>query len=124
MNITNIPAAYKTNTFIFKIDFISGGGNDFYLDDINVYDAASIGIEENPSLFFQIKPNPASQYFEINGDFENAQMELMNLQGQMIINKFINNGDKISVEELSNGIYLVKLIDGIHTSYQRLIVSH
>jgi hypothetical protein len=51
-------------------------------------------------------------------------MELMNLQGQMIINKFINNGDKISVEELSNGIYLVKLIDGIHTSYQRLIVSH
>jgi PKD repeat protein len=124
MAITNIPGAYKTNTFIFRIDFVSGGGNNFYLDDINVYDAASIGIEENSSLFFQVQPNPANHYFEIIGDFENAQLELMNMHGQTLMNKNIFQGEKIPVEGLSNGVYIAKIQSGNQIGFRRIVVNH
>ncbi len=123
MNITNIGGAFLTNTFIFKIEFISGGGNNFYIDDINVYDNASIGIEENNELFVHIQPNPTNNYFEIVGDFENAKIELMNIQGQTLMNKNILNGEKISVEGLGAGIYVVKIADGNSVSYRRIVVN-
>jgi len=124
MEITNVPGSYKTNNILFRIDFISGGGNDFYLDDINVYDAASIGIEENSTLFFNIHPNPASQYIEINGDFENAELELMNLQGQVLMNKNIISGEKVLVEGLSSGVYLVRIISGNQIGFRKILVNH
>lgn len=123
MTITNIPGSYKTNTFIFKIDFISGGGNDFYLDDINVFDLASIGIEENATLFVQIQPNPTSNYFEITGDFEMAELELMNMQGQMVMNKNIFQGEKISVDGLSGGVYVARVIVGNKLSHRKIVVG-
>lgn len=124
MAITNIPGSYKTNTFLFRIDFISGGGNDFYLDDINVYDAASIGIEENPTLYFQVYPNPASQLIEITGDFETAQLELINLHGQVLLDKNMMPGEKISVEELSNGVYLARIISGNQIGFRKVVINH
>jgi PKD repeat protein len=123
MTIINIPGTYRTNTFLFRIDFISGGGNDFYLDDINVYDAASIGIEENSNLFFNVHPNPASNYFEITGDFENAKMHLMNMQGQILMDKNIFPGEKISVEELANGVYISRIISGNQIGYRRIVIN-
>lgn len=123
MNITNIGGAFLTNTFIFKIEFISGGGNNFYIDDINVYDNASIGIKEESELFVRIQPNPTNNYFEIVGDFEIVGIELMNIQGQVVMNKKILNGEKISVEGISAGVYIVEIRNEESVSHKRLIVN-
>lgn len=123
MSITNIGGAFLTNTFVFKIELISGGGNNFYIDDINVYDNASIGIEVQSDLFVRIQPNPTNNYCEITGDFESAEIRLMNLQGMMVINKNILNGEKISVAEISAGIYVLEIRDGELVSHKRLIVN-
>jgi PKD repeat protein len=123
MSITNIGGAFLTNTFIFKIEFIGGGGNNFYIDDINVYDNASIGIEKNEELFVRIQPNPTNNYFEIVGDFENAEIQLMNMQGQLVMSKKVLNGEKISVEGVSSGIYVVQIRDGNSVSHKRIIIN-
>jgi PKD repeat protein len=123
MSITNIGGAYITNTVIFKIEFISGGGNNFYVDDINIYDAASIGFEENNNTFIRIQPNPASSYFEVTGDFEKAEIELMNLQGQVLINKTITNGENISAIGWSSGLYIVKIKNQHQVYYKRIIIN-
>jgi hypothetical protein len=77
---------------------------------------------EIPQL--QIHPNPAAQYFEITGDFENAQIELMNLQGQVLMHKNILRGEKIPVAEFNNGVYVIQVKSGMHHSYRRVIIQH
>lgn len=124
MSITAIGGAYLTNTFIFKIELISGGGNNLYIDDINIYDAASIGIEEHENLFIYIHPNPTNNYFEITGDFENADIELMNIQGQVLMNKNILNGDKIQVEGWSDGVYVIRIKTENKIYHKRIIIKH
>jgi PKD repeat protein len=124
MSITNIGGAYITNTVIFKIEFMSGGGNDFYLDDINIYDAASIGIEENTQQFVQIHPNPATQYFEITGDFENAQIEIMDLNGKILMCKNIVQGEKIPTETWSNGLYMLRIKNENKISCKKIVIHH
>ncbi len=124
MEIINIPGSYKTNTFLFRIDFISGGGNDFYLDDINVYDEASIGIEESTTTFFNIHPNPTSNYIEVSGEFGLAEFTLMNLHGQILINKKILPNEKTDIVYLANGIYIAKMQQGSETAIRKIVVQH
>lgn len=81
------------------------------------------GVEGAEITHLQIFPNPTSNYFEIIGDFENAQIELMNIQGQVLMNKNIIIGEKISVEGLSSGLYVVRVMDGNSISYKRLIIN-
>ena len=85
----------------------------------------------NESQFIKlitVKPNPACNYFEINS-FSNLNKELefclFNLQGQLkykgpIISKF--NSKIVNVEELSNGLYIWKLIDQFETKQTGKII--
>lgn len=124
MSITNLPGSYEVDGVIFRIDFVSGGGNDLYIDDINVYDNASIGIEENGVFHIQVFPNPASDYLEVKGDFEKAEMQLMNLQGQLVIKKTIYSGEKVSVQGMADGVYVVAVRKGDYISFKKIIVHH
>jgi len=71
VNITNINAAYYSADFRFKFQFENDNGNNIYLDDINMYTASMVNIEENETQPFglNIYPNPTS-------DFLNVQLTL------------------------------------------------
>lgn len=124
MSINNLPGSYEVDGVIFRIDFISGGGNDLYIDDINVYDMASIGIEETGTSLVQIFPNPASDYFEMKGDFEKTDIRLLNMQGQLVMSKTIYSGERISIDELGNGVYVLEIREGSSMSFKKLIIQH
>ena len=83
------------------------------------------GIGSVNKFDFILMPNPASNQISIRGEFERgSEYELMNQLGQVVMNGQINsNNTAVNLDELSNGIYLVRIKSGEKTGVQKLVVA-
>jgi hypothetical protein len=57
-----------------------------------------------------IYPNPILSIFRVNGFLGIADLQIINLKGQMVFSKQVSNNESILVDFLPQGIYIVKLI--------------
>lgn len=99
--------------------------------DITVNNAVITGLtDKNFEATFQIFPNPAKEYFNVNltnATNANGVIEIFNSTGALI--KTVNLGnasvleEKISLSELSSGIYIVKTSLGARSSTRKLIIE-
>jgi 1,4-alpha-glucan branching enzyme len=64
--------------------------------------------EEEP-LDIMLFPNPASDFFYVNPESnnDNLEVEVFDLTGRLVLNKRINNYDIVNVETLKTGIYII-----------------
>lgn len=131
VDITNIAASYLTDNFRFKISFEAGGGNNIYIDDINISAPVSVNEIHNPYAF-GIYPNPSNQNATISFTLaknENVSIEITDMLGQVVrtVSKGeLNNGAhnyNFSRDGLSNGVYFVKLKVGTETITKKLILN-
>jgi len=119
----------------FKFEFTSGGGNDIYIDDINIGDF-SVGIDEFSNIAsFNVFPNPTTSSAQISfilkKEINNLSISLKNGLGQEITNvikgKSFNVGNytlKIDEErKLSSGIYFIEFNADDNIRVQKLIVQ-
>lgn len=112
--ITNINASYYTSDFMVKFEFTGGGGNNIYLDNINLYDPAQVGVEEEFELQVNLYPNPTNGV--VNLDFNKLKhsptISIYDLTGKLIQDQKFN-GDllhlEFSTEGLSKGTYILKV---------------
>ena len=76
------------------------------------------------SSSFEVYPNPASSYVKIQtNDFSN-RIILYDLNGNMLLNKIYNqNQIEISVDFLSSGIYVLKVINDSGFIYRKIIIK-
>jgi len=82
-----------------------------------------VGIDENFADKVEIYPNPANNLLNINihnSTYEQAELKLISIQGKVVYQKsaIINSGDyseKINLEKLNNGIYILTLISNGNT---------
>ncbi len=65
-------------------------------------------IEEMITLY----PNPTSDYIYISGLLEAQKYEIHNILGAKVLEGNISTNERISVEEFSNGIYILTLENG------------
>lgn len=124
VHMTNVTNTYFTDNFKAKFSFEGVGGNNFYLDDINLYAGApsdnlvTAGIDqvidfENFSLY----PNPTDAEFNVQFNInkqERLRFEIQDLAGKFVRQHFIlaNEGTNLvsfETSELSNGMYLLKI---------------
>lgn len=130
--ITNISSTYWTSSFRFKIQFQSGGGNNVYVDDINLTSGPT-SIEENGFVSgLELFPNPmnetATLRFNLNGD-HNIDMFVTDMLGKRVLDlgqAYTVAGEQtmtINKGTLSRGVYLVNLVvDGIPVT-ERLVIE-
>jgi PKD repeat protein len=130
-------APYNVSTNL-RVMFVwtSGGeyGNDFYIDQINITNSTSIGIEENSGQTdYSVYPNPVTEtsqiYFKLPHD-ANVSVDVLDLAGRVV--KIIYSGDLNAGEQYyqlnnadfnSAGIYLVRLtVDGV-VSTKKVIIE-
>lgn len=66
-----------------------------------------LGIKQNDALTISLMPNPTSGNVNIrlNND-ESAQLNILDLQGKIILSKEIKNNEQIALDALSTGTYL------------------
>lgn len=85
----------------------------------------SLSIAENQSSSFSIYPNPANDFFEINGNVnsDNGTIQLIDCLGQNVdVNVTATaNGWKINMSDKAPGIYFVEVISGAEKTVQRLV---
>lgn len=126
VHMTNITSAYWTDNFRYKFEFESDGGNNFYLDDINIYAGAPsftvvVGLEEQAELDqLTLFPNPADN--EVNVRFNVANSQVVDFKVQDITGTVVQNvsvqaatGSNLVVlgtEELAAGMYFLQINTG------------
>ncbi|MFT7613946.1 MAG: hypothetical protein ACI9J3_002926 [Parvicellaceae bacterium] len=81
-----------------------------------------VGLEE-VNLEFGLYPNPASDEVMIKGINGQTQIQIMNSMGQLVVQETVNGESRISVESLSNGVYLVRLINENGSGVKKLIIE-
>ncbi len=135
VSITNITSSFWTENFRFKIAYYNGGGNNIYIDDINIFDPSdpSASILESQRLdAFKLFPNPTNSITNllINvSSVSEANIFITDMVGKVV--EIVQRGSlsqgehnfNINVSEFSKGIYFVNVnIDG-KVSTKKLIVK-
>ena len=123
VHVTNINSTYWNANTRIRFSFDGSGGNNFYLDDINLYPSSPtnslfLGVEELKSTDeIRIFPNPTdkelSLEFQLNSP-QNIEYEIIDILGKTIIKHSIqaasgNNLLIIPTKDLLEGSYFIKL---------------
>ncbi len=126
VHVTNITGVYFVDNFRYKFNFEGGGGNNIYIDDINIYadspsDDLVVGIEELGGLSaLNVYPNPADEELSVAFTLNNAQvstLRIQNLSGQLMQAHQLNSnaGSNIAfidTKELAAGMYFLTIETG------------
>jgi PKD repeat protein len=110
---------YLVSDFRFKFKFVNGGGNDLYIDDINL--SGSVSINQSEKVFnFSVYPNPVLDNLIISfsslTNLTDPFLEIMDGAGRIINSTYLNNLSKgennleISSSNLESGWYIIKII--------------
>lgn len=136
VHMTNITSNFFTESFRYKFAFESDGGNNFYIDDINIYQGAPsdqlVSVNElDEQLDFVIYPNPTDG--ELNLEFTLMQSEYVNIEvcdiaGKQIKRNFIqaSSGRNIILMDsfdLSSGTYLISVNTSTGKRTERVIIN-
>lgn len=108
--VTNITSAYWTHDFMVKFVFVSDGGNNLYLDNINLLNPAQVGIPENNKPESVVYPNPSFGKVTIQASYQIRLIKVYDLQGKIVYQ--INPNSKqvnIDLSTLSNSLYQIQL---------------
>ena len=65
------------------------------------------GVDENLAASFEVYPNPMNNTLYINGEVQDVT--IFNAVGQQVL--FVENANEINVEDLSEGLYFVRISD-------------
>lgn len=131
----NMATMLGQTNFRIKFQFIAGGGNNFYLDDINLPGTTGLTSITNNASEFTIFPNPAKEsctlsfYMKSKGK---ANLVVSDILGKEILHPVSNETlldegqHKIEIgkgNKLPSGIYLVKFQTNGQTSIKKLVID-
>lgn len=126
VHMTNITSQYWVDNFRYKFTFEAGGGNNFYIDDINIYSGspsddivtASAGLTEGSLVSgLGVYPNPADAELNIRfnmGNDEDATIQIQDLAGKITQQTLVkaktgSNLVLVDTSKLASGLYFLKL---------------
>jgi hypothetical protein len=137
VHMTNVTSSYFQEDFRVRFQFESDGGNNFYLDDINLYqgdpsdEIVLVGLDENNMNNFNVFPNPTEDVLNIRFDQiagNPATVIITDVSGKQVMEQNIMSakGDNLvvlDVESLSPGIYMVGLLQGGLVKTKKVVIQ-
>jgi len=77
-------------------------------------------IQENETITLLFYPNPTTDFLNINANISNNRtlIEMFDMTGRQVLNKYIENNTIIPVNDFQKGLYLVRISEGnkiVHT---------
>lgn len=105
-NTLNFP-----NSIVDEVRITSTNFESTNIDSFKGNLDATLGIESNhfSSNKLSISPNPASNYLTVSEETTAKQYEIYNVLGAKISDGSFINSNQINVENLKNGVYLLKV---------------
>lgn len=97
----------------------------FYLDSVRVSNTPAVNIVKRDLSNVTIFPNPAKEKIQINGAFENAQVQLFTADGRLVYKSAKETKQtNINVSNLENGVYILKVNSQKGIITKKINVSH
>lgn len=137
VHMPNVTSNYWADNFRYKFTFESGGGNNFYLDDINIYSGAAsddivVGISDLEIMTgVSVYPNPAIN--ELNVQINLNSKAAVNMFVQSVEGKIVQrtslNGNKgsnmilFNTKEWAPGMYIMHVEVAGRRKFIRFVVS-
>tara|TARA_B110000459_G_C16624467_1_gene504196 strand:- start:5361 stop:7496 length:2136 start_codon:yes stop_codon:yes gene_type:complete len=131
----NLSTVSNASNVRFKFEFESGGGNDLYIDDINMGNG-SVSIEDHSNIgSFTVYPNPtkssAQILFSLADAVKSLSIKVRNSVGQevtSVINKQSFSAGEYTLKidrerKLASGIYFIEFNADDNIKVQKLIVQ-
>ncbi|MCT4579858.1 MAG: M43 family zinc metalloprotease [Flavobacteriales bacterium] len=123
---------YLDSDFRMKFIFEHGGGNNIYIDNINI--SGPVSIDENESFKeLSIYPNPAKDEVNVTFSVENNQrairIELLDLTGKVLESVYeggLQLGEhqfQVNTKKYAAGMYILSFNDGENTKLSKLIIE-
>jgi hypothetical protein len=120
---------YMTDHFQIKFEFVAKGGNNLYIDDINIYGQEGAGILEDLSFQnWSVYPNPAQEDMTIETEWiqaQNGRFELYDALGQLVwthlFNSAPNSNLKYTLPHQTPGLYMLMVKSDNKQSTKRVI---
>lgn len=134
VHMTNVTSSFWVDNFRVRFQFESDGGNNFYLDDINIYegDPVDLSVEEIAAIHnLNVFPNPTDKEVNVSFNMTNTQtakVALVNLMGQELESFNINgvqgnNLVLINTEGYAPGVYLIKVDINGNQQVRQLVIQ-
>jgi len=136
VHMTNVTSDYLVDDFRYKFRFESDGGNNFYLDDINIYagspsDELVAGIAEDGEIAeLALFPNPTdgevNVRFAVNNN-EAAVLTVQDISGKVVKSHLVNalagsNLVILDTQELAAGSYFLNIrVAGVQKTLQFIV---
>lgn len=140
VHMTNVTSAYWVNNFRYKFEFEGSGGNNFYLDDINIYlgspsdeivDGTSGLNELNKVSGLTMYPNPSEGELNVAFNVDNSEkvmILLTDVAGKVMQVQEINaaqgsNLVLLDTETFAQGSYFMTIKTANATETKQFIVK-
>lgn len=132
MESVNLTSNANDTNVRFKFEFTSGGGNNLYIDDINISGPTGVSDLQSQLTAFAVYPNPASDKATIGISLESGQEVLLKVYDMIgretatLANGNLVSGShqyELNTSDLPKGIYLVRLNVGGSSFVQKLVVQ-
>lgn len=111
LNLTNY---FKNKGDNIRIAFVftNAGGNDLYLDDINLYSVSPPTFKSTMIIY----PNPAKSYFKVALNLPQKvpliQLQLIDVTGKVLLEKYVKdalNQEVLFSTSFESGVYFIKM---------------
>jgi PKD repeat protein len=137
VHMTNITSSYWVDDFRYKFSFEAGGGNNFFIDNINIYEGAPsddliVGLEEPGGLSgLIVYPNPVEDELSVAFTLNNAQssrLQIQDVSGKITQAHVVhaNAGSNtvfIDTKALAQGMYFLTIQTGDTAQTVRFVVK-
>ena len=127
-----LPSVLFTSGFRLKFMFSRHGGNNIFIDDINIaIDAGIRDVTEDISLL-SLYPNPTNDNCTLKFNLQlpkTLSVSVVNVLGQKVMtigNILYNEGENLvnlKTSNLPQGIYIIQLSDGLRAINKQLVIS-
>lgn len=136
VHMTNITSGYWTDESRCRFEFESDGGNNIYIDDINIYSGSPsdviVGIEENEFDIegLSVYPNPTDEDLNIRftlNSAEQASLIVQDVTGKVTQSATVNGTEGLNLvmmdtSTLASGMYFLKIqIGGSYKTIQFVV---
>lgn len=133
VEISNISGSNLGPSVIFRFEFTSYRGNNIFIDDINLYDMAAVGIDEVSFLNqLNVYPNPANSFATIAFSLDRSaqvNIELLDITGRVLKPIYSGlmgtgiNEQTFDVEGIAQGVYLIRILADGEQVMKRIVIG-
>lgn len=119
-----IPSNFLTGNLMVKFLLKNDGGNDLYLDNVNIAHPDALYVEEEKSKSeIDLYPNPSNGAFTIQSNEPIEQISIIDASGRLVYSEKLNTPSYVYQNQMSKGMYFVKIQTKMETLTKSIIID-